>query len=777
PPEFTELAEKWTAGSSRLLITCRDAQVGLAPRGNPAWPFPLGELTLSEGLQLLIGLLENLGIDRAERTRRGWNVKLLKPIVKKTGGHPLALELLAPHIIKLGPQKVAQEVGSLLAKTEQDVMEDRNRSIQASLDFSIKHLSEKSRAALPAISLLAGGCLDITANSVVGLKEDDWAEVKTELERTGLLRSSGNFLQPHPILAEIRALEPKSKLIEHFIHNVAALCNLYRQYIDSDLSKSMMELLENSETVVRRGIYYAIRTENAELSMYVSNTLTDFLNRSGRGGESKLIIQQLKEKIQTLNQETKINSQEPTRLDVKVAFEAASARASEDSKESLKDLQNLLNQLNGIRSWDTKYLRTSILREIGSIYTNYRHEPAKAIEPLREAIMLNEQLEKEGLQNSNKRAATLGSLGAALIDLHRLDEAHIVLQQKLTLNRELDNKQGISSSFHELGIVSMHQGKFKEAERYFREALDFASKAGDKTGMGAIWQKLGAVSDYQRDHNTAFEYFQKAYYAFQKGGEMQGARQALNSLGIVELKRGYNNSAITWFERSLQIAEELDDLSGQAFSLKNIAFVLSQQAEQAKNSATYLTLLEKAISNDKKALAIHEQLGQLKAIADSQNNLAATLLQAGKIDEAEEYAQKSLSFRESINDPNLWQPLSTLEEIAETRGDNTNASQYRRRMEAARKESKQRAGSPALPQQTVLQLLKLSLTARSRGDSMETALASVKAKEGLMEVLEQNYSWLAINLRALASGQNRPIGVEVPPSYQDLLTQVWDSVS
>ncbi|MEM9276201.1 MAG: CHAT domain-containing protein, partial [Cyanobacteria bacterium P01_F01_bin.143] len=107
PPEFTELAEKWTAGSSRLLITCRDAQVGLAPRGNPAWPFPLGELTLSEGLQLLIGLLENLGIDRAERTRRGWNVKLLKPIVKKTGGHPLALELLAPHIIKLGPQKVA----------------------------------------------------------------------------------------------------------------------------------------------------------------------------------------------------------------------------------------------------------------------------------------------------------------------------------------------------------------------------------------------------------------------------------------------------------------------------------------------------------------------------------------------------------------------------------------------------------------------------------------------------------------------------------------------
>ena len=124
----------------------------------------------------------------------------------RAGGHPLALELLAPQIPRLGPQRVLDELSALLGRIEQTSPEGRNRSMWASLDFSIRHLSDQARAALPAVALLAGGCLENMAAMVVGLEPDAWQEVRNELERTGLVRVEGSFLRPHPVLGDVHRL-------------------------------------------------------------------------------------------------------------------------------------------------------------------------------------------------------------------------------------------------------------------------------------------------------------------------------------------------------------------------------------------------------------------------------------------------------------------------------------------------------------------------------------------------------------------------------------------
>ena len=65
PTEFAGMARLWTEGDSRLLITSRDAEVGI----DQAWPFALGELSLVEGLLLLVRFLERLGA-RVDDTAR-----------------------------------------------------------------------------------------------------------------------------------------------------------------------------------------------------------------------------------------------------------------------------------------------------------------------------------------------------------------------------------------------------------------------------------------------------------------------------------------------------------------------------------------------------------------------------------------------------------------------------------------------------------------------------------------------------------------------------------
>ncbi len=206
PPEFAELAREWTTGETRLLITCRDEQVGF-----DAKTFPLGELSTPEGLMLLVGFLEeSLQLDRARRQREGWTADDLEPIVRRTGGHPLALELLAAQIPILGPQRVYDELSKLLAEIEQDSPEARNRSMWASLDFSIRHLSDETRTALPSVALLSGGCPENMAADVVGLEGDAWQRVRTELERTGLVRVRDGFFRPHPVLGDLVAMPAES---------------------------------------------------------------------------------------------------------------------------------------------------------------------------------------------------------------------------------------------------------------------------------------------------------------------------------------------------------------------------------------------------------------------------------------------------------------------------------------------------------------------------------------------------------------------------------------
>src|SRR5207249_1924389 len=156
------------------LLTSRDGEVGI----DGAWPFSLGELSLPEGLLLLVRFLERLGIDRGQRVQAGLTAEALTELVERLGGQPLALELMAPFLPARGVPAVLEELGPLLAQAAQPKHgEGRNRSMWASLQFSIRHLSAEAREALPAVALLSGGCLENMAARVAGLEATAWAAV------------------------------------------------------------------------------------------------------------------------------------------------------------------------------------------------------------------------------------------------------------------------------------------------------------------------------------------------------------------------------------------------------------------------------------------------------------------------------------------------------------------------------------------------------------------------------------------------------------------------
>ena len=285
-------------------------------------PLALGELLIEEGLMLLVGYLDKLGVPRSEREQRGWTADVLRPIVQGALGHPLALELLTPHVKELGPERVIEDLGGLLASSEQSHHEGRNRSIGYSLEFSIRHLSDTSRAVLPAIALLSGGCLDEMAQDVTGLDDTAWQRVRAEYERLGLIRMKDPWLRPHPVLdryvheptalaaglhaksneepdrstnanSEASAFGSHDDLHERFQTATLKLCRTFDQAVRTPQSKLALAMLGGSEVVVRRAIELATSRGRLEFSYMMVDSLKGFLELTGRSGEGAELMANL----------------------------------------------------------------------------------------------------------------------------------------------------------------------------------------------------------------------------------------------------------------------------------------------------------------------------------------------------------------------------------------------------------------------------------------------------------------------------------------------------
>jgi len=588
PPGFAELARRWTAGGSRLLVTCRSAEVGFEAR-----PFPLGELNCVEGLMLLVGYLDRLGVGRREREKLGWTGEALEPLVVRTGGHPLALELLAPQVAKLGPEQVAAELSERLAAAKQDSGEGRNRSLAASLDFSVRHLSAEARAALPAVALLAGGCPERMAQDVVGLEAEVWAAVCEELEATGLVRVEGPFFRPHPVLAEaegVGAALATGEAEERFLAVVASFAAGFKKLVRTTNARAAMGAMAATEAVARRAVERAAAGERLELAWFIADSLKLFLELAGRAGEGGRLMTELRDRVGSA-------AGEDTETTAKLTRGAAWARAAADFSAATHELVQLLDCLRQVRGWDARLERALCLMTLGRVHYSFAGCPGDAIPSLEESVRLLGDLETEGRTDTSYRAVALGDLANALRDLGRHAEALAAAEEALGLDRAREDSSAAARGEGQIAQILAVEGRFAEADERYSRALEDAGSAGDHELVGILWHSIGNLALRRNRPDEASEPIGRALSAFQRAGNDHGRMGVLNSLGTVDAALGRPGAALDWYDKSLALAIEIEDLEGQATGRRSRAIVLAGMALEAGDPVERQRLLNEAITS------------------------------------------------------------------------------------------------------------------------------------------------------------------------------------
>ncbi len=134
--------------------------------------------------------------------------------------------------------------------------------------------------------------------------------------------------------------------------------------------------------------------------------------------------------------------------------------------------------------------------------------------------------------------------------------ARPVLEESLTLCRNLENKSGIAFSLLYLGISTFLEDEVMFGRQLVSESLAIYREIGDKVGMALALKYLGSTVD-ANDYQKTRAYLNEGLAICREIGNLVGMSRILSDMGDYALKNGDHTIARSCLEEGLSIQRQL----------------------------------------------------------------------------------------------------------------------------------------------------------------------------------------------------------------------------
>jgi tetratricopeptide (TPR) repeat protein len=627
-----------------VLLTCRDPQVGdgKLARGKAVAHSELGGLQPKAAYQLASDLLKDLGINRARAPYAD-----LKKLLEQLDHHPLAIQLVLPELARTPLATIQRDFAALLPQFEDDTVTGRNRSLLASLDYSLRRLSAAERALLPRLALFEGGTLEENLLAITEMPESEWATLRAALEQTALLRTEqvhpafpSPFLRFHPVLAPSLRRQTgagAATLRQRYAKRYAELAAaLYRE--DTPHPRPARALAWREMPNLRRALDLLLEAGEQDAAASLADHIARFLTVFGRGRELEELRRKLDQVLPTSNG---------------TLTEAAYLRESGLGNDELNQgkLQAALKRFT---------------RLLARIETQPEGEPRG--------------------QGSYEHGETLLKLACCLRDAGQLGAAANRLDEALTIHEELvkqhpDNRDVLrqqSALLAEAGNVLLAQGKYLKARKAYEGSLETAEQLNDQRNQAALLGQLGLLALSQEEYPEARARYEEARRLLEALNEPATVAIVWHQLGLVAQRQGQWAEAERCYRQSLALEEYLHDEVGVAETCNQLGIVARNDQRPGEAEGWYRQGLER-LARAQPGSARHATL--LNNLADLLTaEIRAGRMKAERTAAARQSAEEALAFTEQLDaSAGIWTTLGILAEIAELEGQTEVARAYRRR--------------------------------------------------------------------------------------------------
>lgn len=547
-----------------------------------------------------------LFVDRARERRSDFalttaNAGAVAQICRRLDGIPLAIELAAARLGVLTAEGIANRLDDcfhLLTSGPRTVL-PRHRTLRAAFDWSHDLLGKQEQTLLRRLSVFVGG----------------WVLEAAEATCTGDLTSPPRFAS---ILTDDGAADPSSPQPPRVGPFNPAGAGEERprssEIVAGEETLDLLDELVNKSLVVMQ--------EMGQIAWYrLLETVRQYeFERLEAAGEAILIRDR--------------------HLDwyVALAGQAEQGLAGAEQATWLSNLEREHGNLRAALAWS---LHEPKRRADGMELAARLLLFWEAHGHLTEARRWLEDLLAHGATAAPRiRARALQCAGALASSQGDYTRATVLLDASLTLQRDLQDRQGSALALQALGVIALYQGDYSRAVVLFEENLAIRREIGDPAGLAAALGNLGQAAYARGDYEQALMLQEESLALHWRLDNKRGIAVSLNELGLIAWSRRDLDLAAALHEESLELRQDLGDKRGIAASLANLGDVAIAQGRYDRAAE----LLWESVS-------LSRELGDKQVIAYCLESLATLAMAEGAPRRAAELFGAAEALRERIGLP------------------------------------------------------------------------------------------------------------------------------
>ncbi len=635
-----------------VLLTTRDVSFGeshLAP-GKHVVHLPLYGLLCENAYELASHVLTDLGIDRVRAPYAE-----LRDLLAQLDFHPLAIQLALPALRDRSLATIRADFAALLPTFVDDTTTGRNRSLLASLDYSLSRLPQEQRALLPRLALFEGGASEDDLLAITQIPEAEWARLRPALEQTALLVAEQvhaaiavPFLHFHPVLlpflrqqTETRGGEEERALRQRYAWRYATVVD----YLDREAyqhPEPVYALVRRGLPNLHKALDLLLQTGETEAASRLTHSLAGFLTDLGRNRERDQLRQRVEQALAAVPVPTDGRLTHAAYL--QEIGRAQDERHSGKVQAAFTRLSRLLAHIQALPEGTVdgpgSFSHCCTLQELGSCLKEAGQLDA-ALDRFREALVLLEALleqQPENCPSRRKHANLLGELGDVLRDQGRYAQAKARYEQALQKFKDIKDTYNEAVTLSHLGTLALEQQDYPQARSRFLQALERNRTIGNLVRQATDWYHLGRVAQEQRTWAEAERCYRESLALDERVENTAGAATTCNQLALVAVGAGCPAEAEGWYKSALVRIERVEPGGmDHAICLSNLADLLVEEIQAGRAARSRLVEARRYIEQ---AWRIKEQPGVSAKIWKTYNILARIAQLEEQLEVAQDYRRR-----------------------------------------------------------------------------------------------------------------------------------------
>ncbi|HEV7857606.1 MAG TPA: tetratricopeptide repeat protein [Pyrinomonadaceae bacterium] len=559
--------------ATRILFTSRESLP--APFNHGRREIRLGALSREDAIKLVAEVMKQEGLTPKSEDPGG-DPQEIVDLVEAVNRHARALVLLARELPQ-GVRATTQKVRELMERLDREHPGDRQNSLYASVELSLRRLSQQTREQIKPLAVFHGGAHFYVFNHMLGKAQDDMETapgIFRELVEVGLGEDMGyGHLRLDPALPPylLREMsEPEqAETSTLWADGMKWLTQfLYDLYFKNAEVASQLTLLEmpNLMSMLR----WMQEKAAPEEVVIVANKVEALLSYLGRG--------------QALAEVTRVREQAASELK---EWSHARYLTEDTSIDRLLESGDLSSAHTAAQQ-----LRQRSLAAGEGAYPGADYDIAmahvtlgrvlkrggaaeEALTQLAEGRRRFQALADEGDTSAEGPASVaITESGDCLRDLGRLDEAAEAYQEAIRRNEKLEDQRAIAVSKGQLGTVRLLQGQYEEALEIYTAAKDIFASMGEPGSVATLWHQIGVVHRYAGQYEQAERAYRQSLAIAVQQKNLSDEGLSMGELGNLYDALGRLEESVRCYLQAADIYIKLQDQRYEGVVRNNLANTL-----------------------------------------------------------------------------------------------------------------------------------------------------------------------------------------------------------